>query len=87
MFNTLFAAAAPMIDQAAHMGGLATGFIAGLILVPPWPVVASSRRWLRELALGAVLACALVGLATGMARWREQWLTPAAKLDDFSMPG
>ena len=33
----------------------------------------------------AVLACALVGLATGMARWREQWLRPAAKLDDFSI--
>jgi rhomboid protease GluP len=85
VFNTLFAAAAPMIDQAAHMGGLATGFIAGLILVPPWPVVASTRRWFRELALGAVLASALVGLASGMARWREQWLTPAAKLDDFSI--
>ena len=83
VFNTLFAAAAPMIDQAAHMGGLATGFIAGLILVPPWPVSASTRRWGRELVLGATLGCALLGLATGMARWREQWLSPAAKLDDF----
>ncbi len=83
VFNTIFAAVAPMIDQAAHMGGLATGFIAGLILVPPWPVVASTRRWLRELALGATLGCALLGLATGMARWREQLLSPAAKLDDF----
>ena len=85
VFNTLFAAVAPMIDQAAHMGGLATGFIAGLILVPPWPVVHSTRRLGRELVLGAILGCALLGLATGIARWREQSLTPAVKFDDFSV--
>jgi rhomboid protease GluP len=84
VFNTLFAAVAPMIDQAAHLGGLATGFVAGLILVPPWPAVQSTRRWLWRLALGAALGCALVGLATGMARWRQQSLPPAVKLDDFT---
>lgn len=83
VFNTLFAAVAPMIDQAAHMGGLATGFIAGLILVPPWPVVNSTRRLGRELVLGASLGCALLGLATGIARLRQQSLTPAVKFDDF----
>jgi rhomboid protease GluP len=84
VFNTLFAAAAPMIDQAAHLGGLATGFVAGLLLVPPWPVVHSTRRWLRQIALGAAVSCALLGLATGMALLREHSLTPAAKLDDFT---
>ena len=85
VFNTVFAAVAPLIDLAAHMGGLATGFVAGLILVPHWPVVHSTRRWPRELVLGAALGCTLLGLATGLTDWRKHSLSPAVKLHDFSI--
>ena len=44
VFNTLFGVAVPNIDQSAHMGGLAAGFVGGLLLIRPWPVVRSLGR-------------------------------------------
>ena len=56
IFNTLFGVAVPNIDQSAHMGGLAAGFVGGLLLIRPWPVVRTLGTTLRRLALGAALA-------------------------------
>jgi rhomboid protease GluP len=83
IFNTLFAAAVPIIDQEAHMGGLATGFLAGLVLTRPWPVVQSLGLHVRRFALGLTLCAALVGLAISACRWRERTLPPGARLEDF----
>ena len=40
-------AVVPNIDQAAHLGGLAAGFVSGLLLIGPWPVVPgrAPARW------------------------------------------
>ena len=83
VFNTLFGAAVPNIDQAAHMGGLATGFLGGLLLIRPWPVVRSSWLTLRRLVLGLALAGTLLGVGVGLIRWRERTLPPLARYQDF----
>jgi rhomboid protease GluP len=83
IFNTLFAAAVPLIDQEAHMGGLATGFLAGLLLTRPWPVVQSVGLHLRRFALALALCGALTGIAVSVSKWRERTLPPVARLEDF----
>ena len=76
VFNTLFGAAVPNIDQAAHMGGLATGFLGGLLLIRPWPVVRSPWLSLRRLVLGLALAGTLLGAGVGLIRWRGPHCLP-----------
>jgi rhomboid protease GluP len=83
IFNTLFGVAVPNIDQAAHMGGLVTGFVGGLLLIRPWPVVRSTGTTLRRLALGTALAGAILGVGIAAIRYREQTLPPDAAFDDF----
>jgi rhomboid protease GluP len=83
IFNTLFGVAVPNIDQSAHMGGLVTGFLGGLLLIRPWPVVRSPRTTLRRLTLGTLLAGAIVGVGIAAIRYRERTLPPDAAFDDF----
>ncbi|MBV8129828.1 MAG: rhomboid family intramembrane serine protease [Planctomycetaceae bacterium] len=83
VFNTLFAAAVPNIDQWAHMGGLATGFLGGLVLIRPWPVIRSRRLTLRRLTLGLALVGAVLGAGFAAVRWRERTLPPLVRFDDF----
>jgi hypothetical protein len=54
---TAGAAATARIDVAAHLGGLAAGFVAGLALAMPLDYSRRSSRWLRS-ALTAVLGLA-----------------------------
>jgi rhomboid protease GluP len=84
VFNTLFAAAVPNIDQWAHMGGLVTGFLGGLVLIRPWPVIRSRWLTLRRLTLGLALVGAVLGAGFAAVRWRERTLPPLARLDDFT---
>jgi rhomboid protease GluP len=60
--NVLIGLATPGIDQAAHLGGLVTGFLAGLVLLRGWPPVHSMARAARQAAAGLGLTSALVGL-------------------------
>ena len=83
VFNTLFAAAVPNIDQWAHMGGLVTGFLGGLMLIRPWPVIRSRWLTLRRLTLGLALVGAVLGAGFAAVRWTERTLPPRARLDDF----
>ncbi len=64
VFNTLFSLASPLIDNAAHLGGLATGFLAGLLLSRPWPTPKPTSGLIRQLVLGAAMLGGL-WLATG----------------------
>ena len=84
VFNTLFGAAVPMVDQSAHLGGLVTGFLAGLVLIRPWPVVRTYRLALRRLSLGFVLVAAVLGVGVALVRWREHTLPPLSRLEDFN---
>jgi len=83
VFNTLFGAAVPIIDLWAHMGGLVTGFLGGLVLIRPWPVTRSRWLTLRHLTLGLALVGAVLGAGFAAVRWRERTLPPLARLDDF----
>ena len=80
VFNTLFGAVVPMIDQAAHMGGLATGFLAGLMLAPAWPSRPSIRRTARTAALSVAAALLLLGVGAAAVHWRAQTLGPLARV-------
>ena len=84
VFNTLFAAAVPNIDQSAHMGGLVTGFLGGLFLVRPWPVVRTWGITLRRVTLGLALVAAVLGAGTAAVQWRERTLPPELRLEDFN---
>src|SRR5271157_1626883 len=83
VFNTLFAAAVPIIDQSGHIGGLVTGFLGGLVLIRPWPVTRSRWLTLRRLTLGLALVAAVLGAGFATVRWRERTLPPLARRDDF----
>jgi rhomboid protease GluP len=58
----------PMIDQEAHLGGFVTGFLAGLLLSRPWPVVKSRWASLRRLAAPLLITAALAGFAHVVAQ-------------------
>jgi membrane associated rhomboid family serine protease len=80
LVNILFGFAIPRIDNAAHLGGLATGLWLGAVL-PPTSVETLGSYWQREkgarlarvpmavpiLAVGAVVIVVLAGLAVGTA--------------------
>ncbi len=58
----------PNIDQHAHLGGLGTGFLCGLLLTRPWPVVSSRWVTLRRLVATLVIVGALTAVAAGVIR-------------------
>ncbi|WP_169979956.1 rhomboid family intramembrane serine protease [Tautonia rosea] len=60
VYNTLFGLAIPGIDNAAHLGGLASGFVAGLLLQRPWPVSRPTAGLIRQLLGGLAVASALL---------------------------
>jgi len=84
VLNTVFGAAVPNIDQSAHFGGLVTGFLGGLVLIRPWPVVRSRWLTLRRLLLGLALAGVVLGAGIGAVRWRERTLPALARFMDFT---
>ncbi len=58
----------PNIDQHAHLGGFGTGFVCGLLLTRPWPVVRS--RWVifRRVAATFLIASVLTGASAVVTR-------------------
>jgi rhomboid protease GluP len=85
IFNTLFGAVVPNIDQSAHLGGLLTGFLAGLVLTRPWPVVRSPWVTSRRVLIGLATVMTLAGVGIGVIRWRERTIPPLSRLRDFAM--
>jgi rhomboid protease GluP len=61
VYNTMFGLAIEGIDNAAHLGGLASGFLAGLLLQRPWPVPRPTAGLPRQLLGGLAIAGALAG--------------------------
>lgn len=66
--NLLLGAAIPVIDQRAHLGGLAAGALLGLVIPPgPQGERTPAARWLVRLAFAFALAALAYG-AAGLAR-------------------
>lgn len=59
VYNGIFGFVIPGIDYMAHFGGLATGFLAGLLLSRPWPPLPGRSGLGRQLLGGAALAIGL----------------------------
>jgi rhomboid protease GluP len=66
LYNVAFGLAVPGIDMAAHLGGLAGGFVCGLGLAPTFRVGAPDRRSLRAVAVSLAGAAALYGAAMAL---------------------
>ena len=58
----------PNIDHQAHLGGLATGFLSGLLLTRPWPI--ASSRWVafRRAAATLLIVASLSAVAVLVTR-------------------
>jgi rhomboid protease GluP len=57
--NTAYGASVEGIDVAAHFGGLAAGFLGGLVLAHPLTPEGASKRWTRAFVFAAVAALSL----------------------------
>jgi rhomboid protease GluP len=72
-YNLVFGMTSPTIDMAAHLGGLVTGFIAGLILAGSWVTRADGAGLVRRSGVIVALSLGLALLAhqgLGVARER-----------------
>ena len=65
-YNLLFGLSVKGIDMAAHLGGLAGGFLGGLVLAHPLDSEGAKRRWLRNAVLAAGTAVAVLGAIRAM---------------------
>jgi rhomboid protease GluP len=90
VFIAILGAVVPNIDQEAHLGGLATGFIAGLLLTRPWPVV--KRKWVavRQAVVSILVVAALAGAAAAVAARGAKALPPPVQFqhlqDQIALP-
>ena len=70
MFIAIMGAVVPNIDQAAHLGGLTTGFVVGLLLFRASPVVTSKWVAMRRDVTSLLVAAALAGAAAFAGKCR-----------------
>jgi rhomboid protease GluP len=75
----------PNIDQEAHYGGLATGFLSGLLLYRPWPVVRSRWVAIRRFLASGVIAAALLGAAYGMTLRATAIFPPSSRFREIAV--
>jgi len=80
VYNMIIGAMVPMIDMAAHLGGLATGFVCGLLLQRPLPVEPSVASALRRIGMAVTIAAGLVLASNFVARHVEGELRSAERV-------
>jgi rhomboid protease GluP len=83
VFNTIFGIVVPRIDQSAHLGGLTSGFLAGLALSRPWPAVRQPAIAARRFAAGVGLFVLMGAGSVSLAGWTARRLTPLDRLQEF----
>ncbi len=92
-YNVFYAIGEEGIDMAAHVGGLATGFLCGVIMRLPLASGSAGRRWVGNWIVGgigaAVIALAIgnglgqpVGVQAALFRFGEVEARVFAKFDD-----
>jgi rhomboid protease GluP len=83
-FNTIFGMVVPNIDQSAHMGGLFTGFMAGMLLSRTWPVVRSRWAAARRVAMTTLCVLALIAAAVAAEHRSENLVPPSMRYEDIA---
>jgi rhomboid protease GluP len=86
LFMAVLGAVVSNIDQAAHLGGLATGFVCGLLLIGPWPVAPGPRRGIlaRRISVTAAIIAGLAGASVAVANRGDAIVPPDRRLDDLT---
>jgi rhomboid protease GluP len=67
-YNVVFGFIIPGIDMAAHLGGLAGGFVCGFALMPSFPFASYFRLWPRSVLVGVVGLVVIIGLSDLLPR-------------------
>ncbi|MFI5457269.1 MAG: rhomboid family intramembrane serine protease [Isosphaerales bacterium] len=85
VFMVILGKIVPNIDQEAHLGGLATGFVCGLLLSRP--LFRVSRWWVvaRRIVVSVLIAGAMAGTAIAVARRAVTSLSPSVRLRDIGV--
>jgi rhomboid protease GluP len=74
----------PNIDNEAHLGGLVTGIVCGLLLSRPWPVIRVRRATVRRASASIAIALALLGAAALVMRRGTTALPPVRRYQDLA---
>jgi rhomboid protease GluP len=70
--NVVLGMTIPNIDMAAHLGGLAGGFLGGLVLSQPFTTTTPFSRLLRNLLLAVLGTGFVTGGFMGIAAWKSE---------------
>ncbi|MCE9525216.1 MAG: rhomboid family intramembrane serine protease [Planctomycetales bacterium] len=84
VYNLIFGMMIPNLDMAAHLGGLAGGFLCGLVLSQHFTPAAWSGRLWRNLMLTIFGACLITGGMFGVASWQSGPVKVQRELDQFA---
>jgi rhomboid protease GluP len=84
VFMAILGAIVPNIDQEAHLGGLLTGFVCGVLLARPWPVVRRRATSVRRLAGTVAIAAALAAGVVIITRTGVGALPAVSKFQDLA---
>jgi hypothetical protein len=71
-YSVIFGFIVPGIDNAAHLGGLATGFVTGWLFARPLGAPVSRSQERTGIALAMLIAVALAAGGVAAARWSAQ---------------
>jgi rhomboid protease GluP len=67
-YNVVFGFIIPGIDMAAHLGGLAGGFVCGFVLMPSFTFASHFRLWRRSVLVGIAGLAVIIGLSDFLPR-------------------
>lgn len=82
-FNLFYGMMHPNIDSAAHLGGLAGGFLCGLVLHIATDRVSSPLRLVKGLAVGIAGLILIVGAMFGVKTQHGQYVEVQKELEHF----
>lgn len=83
VINLVIGMMVPNIGTAAHLGGLAGGFLGGLVLSQPFTPSMRSGRPLRNLLLAGLGSCLVAGGFMGISTWHSGLVKVERELEEL----